>query len=106
MGDPEWLSLGDPLESDGDGLLGHAGLEEVRLLTIAGDRPRQRLGPRAAFGVEFAEVGNRLLDDLAPHAHRADQTPVPVDLAILPQRRVAQVHYSAYRACRSTKSTN
>lgn len=44
--------------------------------------------------------------DLAPHAHGADETPVRVDLAVLPARRVAQVHRAAYPPHRAAKSTN
>jgi hypothetical protein len=76
--------------------------EEIGLLALAHDRARQRLGPRVTRRVEFAEVRHRLLDDLAPHADRTDQTPVGVGFAVLHPRRVAQVHLP--RICRSRTS--
>src|SRR5206468_12244886 len=64
-----------------------------------------RLGASAPLGVEFSEVGDRLLHDLPADADGADQLPVPVDLPVFPARRVTQVHYPVYRARRPTKST-
>jgi len=58
----------NPLEANWNGLVGVARLEEVRLLALTGDGPGQRLGPRPALGVKFAEVRDCLLDNLAPHA--------------------------------------
>ncbi len=72
-------------------LLSVAGREQVRLLAIAGDGARQRAGSRAAVGIEFAQVGDGLLDDLTSGADRSDGTRVGVDLAVLPARRITQV---------------
>jgi len=48
------------------------------LLAIVGNRLREPLDPRAPVGVELAQVRDCLLDDLAPHADRANETPVPM----------------------------
>src|SRR5213593_5037211 len=94
----------DPLEPNGNELVRLIADEQVGLFSIAGDRARQRAGPRAALNVEFPEMGNRLLDDLATDAHGADELPVPMGLAVLPPRRVTEVHHLAYRAWRRQKS--
>jgi len=65
-------------------------------------RASPRLG--APLGVELAELGHRLLHDLAADAHRADQAPVGVGFAVLHARRVAQVHCPAYPTRRRAKS--
>ena len=83
----------DPIEPNSYGLGGwRRGREEIALLTPAGDRARQDPGPRAALGIELAEVRHGLLDHLPPDAHRAHETPVGVRLPVLHARRVAQVH--------------
>ena len=43
----------------------------------------------------MTEMGDGLLDDFAADADGADELPVPVDLPVLPPRRVTQVHYPA-----------
>src|SRR5439155_8257940 len=96
----------DALESDRDRLISVVRDEQVRLFAIAGDRARQGLGARPTVSVEFPEVGDGLLNDFAANADRADELPVPVDLPVLPARRVTQVHCLAYRAWAPTKSTN
>ena len=88
----------DVLEPDRDRFVGIIGDEQVGLFALAGNRAGQGLGACAALGIEFPEMGDRLLDDLATDADRADELPVPVDLPVLPARRVTQVHYPAYRA--------
>src|SRR5213593_3122099 len=80
------------------------GEEQVGLVPIAGDRPRQRARPRAALRVEFTEMGDGLLDDFAADADGTDELPIAMDLAVLPPRRVTKVHHSAYRASRPRKS--
>ena len=72
--------------------VGLVGYEQIGLVPVARDRPCQRLRAGPALGVEFPEVGDRLLDDPTADPHRPDQPPVPVDLAVLPPRRVTQVH--------------
>jgi len=94
------------LEPDRDRFVGIIGDEQVGLFALAGNRAGQGLGARAALGIEFPEVGDGLLDDLATDPDGADELPVPVDLAVLPARRVTQVYCPAYRAWRPTKSTN
>ena len=95
----------DALEPNRNRLVGVVRDEQIRLRAVAGDRPGQRLGASAPLGVEFSEVGDRLLHDLPADADGADQLPVPVDLPVFPARRVTQVHYPVYRARRPTKST-
>ncbi len=83
----------EPVEANGNRAVAVlARPEEGELFPPAGDRAGQGLRPRAALRIEFAQVRHRLLHDLAPDAHRADQPPVRVDLAILPARGVAQIH--------------
>ncbi len=61
---------------------------------------------RAALRVELSEMGDGLLDDLAADADAPDELPVPVDLPVLPARRVTEVHCLAYRASPVPKSIN
>jgi hypothetical protein len=96
----------NPVQVNGDRLVGLPIVEQIGLHAVGGDGPRQSRGTGAALGIELAQLGDGLLDNLAADAHGTDQTPVPVDLAVLPARRVAQVHCSAYRACATAKSTN
>ncbi len=92
-------------EVDGDRVVGFARLEQVGLRPIAGDRTRQRLRAGATMHVQLAEVRNGLLDHRAPDPHGADELPVGVNLAVLPSRRVAQIHHSAYRTGATAKSS-
>jgi len=64
------------------------------------------IGAGATLGVEFPELSDGLLDDLAADTNGANEPPVLVDLAVFPPRRVTQVHYSAYPSRRRSKSTN
>jgi hypothetical protein len=65
-----WRAL--RLEADGDRRVGLRGVEQIGLGVVAHDGAGQRPGPGAACGVQFAQVGDRLLHDLAPHADRAE----------------------------------
>src|SRR3989442_459117 len=51
-------------------------------------------------------MGDGLLNDFATDTDGPDELPIPVDLPVLPARRVTQVHCLAYRAWRPTKSMN
>ncbi len=42
--------------------------------------------------IKLAKLRHRLLNDAPPDAHAPHQTPIAVDLAVLPASRVAQVH--------------
>ena len=84
--------------------LGLGGREQVGLLAVAGDGAGQRAGLGAPSGVQLPELRDGVLHDLAAHAHRADQPPVAVDLAVLPPRRMAQVHCPVYALGRARKS--
>jgi hypothetical protein len=66
--------------------------EQARLLRLPdqlpGKRPRLQPAPR----VELTKLSHRLLDDPAASPHAAHKTPIAMDFAVLPPRRVAQVH--------------
>ena len=53
------------LEPNRDGLIGVVRHEQVRLFAVAGDGAGQGLRARAGLGIEFSEVGDRLLNNLA-----------------------------------------
>jgi Domain of unknown function (DUF4440) len=80
-------------------------LSDLRIIVL-GDRVAQIYVPITftigAAGQETQKtrflMNQVLLKDPAADAHRPDQPPVPVDLAVLPARRVPQVHCLAYRA--------
>ena len=67
-------------------------LEQLALIAPAGDLSRERLRVGAAFRVQFAELRHGLLHDLAVAANRTNQAPVDVLLAILPNRRMSEIH--------------
>jgi len=54
--------------------------------------PGQRSRLKPAMLVEFAKMCDGLLDDAAANAHAAHQTPIAMNLPVLTQRRVAQIH--------------
>ena len=83
----------DLIESNGYALrLGRGFLEQFSLITTApGDLLRQQPRPRTPLAVELSELRDGLLHDLAPAAHRTNQTPVRMRLAVLPPHRVPQV---------------
>ena len=66
--------------------------EQLALIASARDLPRQRLRLGAALGIELAKLGHGLLDDLAVAANRTNEAPVDVLLAVLPNRRVSEIH--------------
>ena len=53
-------------------------------------RKRARLNPTVL--VDLAEMRHRLLNDTAPNANAAHQPPIAVNLPILAQYRVPQIH--------------
>ena len=67
-------------------------VEQWRLLGCADQRPRNSPRLEAALLVQFAKMGNRLLNHAPPDAHAAHQRPVTMDLAVLLACRVAQIH--------------
>jgi len=82
-------------------------VEQVPLRTdcvIAGDAARQGLGSGATFGIELAQLRDRLLHHLAAMAHRAHQLPVDVGLAVFASRAVAQVHVRRFSATHRASS--
>src|SRR5437870_44152 len=95
----------DALELDRNCLIGRRRGEEVGLLSVPRNRACQRLRAGAPGRVQFTEMRDGLLNDLAADAHRADKAPVAVDLAVLPPRRVTEVHHPAYPSQWRTKST-
>jgi hypothetical protein len=52
---------------------------------MAGQRPRLQPAP-------LAKLRHRLRNDTTANAHAAHKTPIAMDFAVLPPRRVAQVH--------------
>src|SRR5262249_30381543 len=54
--------------------------------------PCERAGFDATMLVKLAEMRHRLLNDAPPNANAAHQAPIAVNLPILPQRRVPQIH--------------
>src|SRR6516164_3597163 len=48
--------------------------------------------PKPSPRVKLAKLRDRLLNDAATDPHAAHKTPVAMDFAVLPSRRVAQVH--------------
>src|SRR2546427_624688 len=95
----------DALELDRNCLIGRRRGEEVGLLSVPRNRACQRLRAGAPGRVQFTEMRDGLLNDIAADAHRADKAPVAVDLAVLPPRRVTEVHHPAYPSQWRTKST-
>src|SRR6516165_1029922 len=53
-------------------------------------RKRPRLNPTVL--VDLAEMRHRLLNDTAPNANAAHQPPIAVNLPVLAQCRVPQIH--------------
>jgi hypothetical protein len=76
---------------------GH-GLDRGRLVKQAGlafdadDGLGQGAGADPSGGVEFAELGDRLLPDLGADADGADQSPPGVRLAVLGDGGVTEIH--------------
>src|SRR5262249_44064766 len=62
------------------------------LLCTPSNVSRESRGASMTFAVELAEMRYDLLLYLAPATHGADQTPVRMGLAVLSDRRVAEVH--------------
>ena len=67
-------------------------VEQARLLGRADQMARQRPRLKPSPRVKLAKLRDRLLNDAATDPHAAHKTPVAVDFAVLPSRRVAQVH--------------
>jgi hypothetical protein len=67
-----------------------------QLLLFRGADQTACQGPRldATALIELAEMRNSLLNDTTTDTHAAHEAPVAVNLAVLPYRRVAQVHAS------------
>ena len=69
-----------------------AAVEQRRLLGCPDQPARKRASLNASMLIELAKLRYRLLNDAPPDAHAPHQPPVAVDLPVLPDRRVAQVH--------------
>ena len=82
----------DPLQAHRHGELRAAIVEQLRLLGGANQAARECPGLELAVLVELAQLRYRLLNHPPPDAHAAHQAPVPVNLAVLLARSVAQVH--------------
>jgi hypothetical protein len=67
-------------------------VEQAGLFGLADQMPRQRPRLQSSPRIELAKLRHRLLDHPATDPHAAHKTPVAMDLAVLPPRRVAQVH--------------
>ena len=81
-----------PLHAHRDRQMLLAVVEQARLLRLADQMPCQRPRLQPAAFIKLAKLGHRLLDDATIQSHAAHKTPVAMDLAVLPSRRVAQVH--------------
>ena len=69
-----------------------AAVEQRQLLGCPDQPARKRASLNASMLIELAKLRYRLLNDAPPDAHAPHQPPVAVDLPVLPDRRVAQVH--------------
>jgi len=67
-------------------------VEQAGLLGFADQMARQRPRLKPSPRVELTKLRHCLLDDAAADPHAAHKTPVAMDFAVLPSRRVAQVH--------------
>jgi hypothetical protein len=67
-------------------------VEQAGLLRLTDQMTRQRPSLKPAPLVELAKLRHRLLDDATANPHAAHEAPVTMDFAVLPYRRVAQVH--------------
>jgi hypothetical protein len=67
-------------------------IKKLRTLRGADQMPRQRPRFDAARFIEFAKMRHRLLNDPPSDPHAAHQPPIAANLAVLSQRRVAQIH--------------
>jgi hypothetical protein len=67
-------------------------VEQPGQLGFTDQMARQRPRPKPTPRVELAKLRHRLLDDAATDPNAAHKTPVAMDFAVLPSRRVAQVH--------------
>ena len=67
-------------------------IEQRRLLGRADQMARQRPRLEAALLIQFAKMGNRLLNDTSADANAAHQAPIAMDLAVLPACRMTQIH--------------
>ena len=66
--------------------------KKLRSFRSANQMMRKRTGLNVTARVKLAEVCNCLLDDTPAHPHAAHQPPITVNLPVLLQRRVAQIH--------------
>ena len=69
-------------------------VEQLLLFRAADQTACQRPRLDATVFIELAEMRNSLLNDTTTHTHAAHKAPVAVNLAVLPYRRVTQVHAS------------
>src|SRR5258705_11240382 len=69
-----------------------AAVEQRRLLGCPDQPARKRASLNAFMLIELAKLRYRLLNDAPPDANDPHQPHVAVDLPVLPDRRVAQVH--------------
>ena len=67
-------------------------IEQLRLFRSADQMPRERAGFNATVLVKLAKMRHRLLNDAPPEANTAHQAPIAVNLPVLPQCRVPQIH--------------
>jgi hypothetical protein len=67
-------------------------VKKLGLFGTADQMPRQRPRFDTTALVEFAEMRYRLLNDATTNTHAAHQSPVTLNLAVLANRGVAQIH--------------
>lgn len=67
-------------------------LEQATLTINTGKRLREISRSDTSFGVEFPELSDCLLPNLAAHPNRTHQPPILVNLAVFANRCVTQVH--------------
>ena len=67
-------------------------VEQRRLLGGTDQPARKRARLNASMLIKLAKLRYRLLNDAPTDAHAAHQPPIAVNLPVLPDRRVAQIH--------------
>lgn len=80
------------LQANGRRHMFAAVMEQRRVFRRADQPARQRARLHPSVLVEFAKMRDRLLDHPRPNTNAAHQTPIAMNLPVLPANRVAQVH--------------
>jgi hypothetical protein len=67
-------------------------VKKLRAFGSADQMPRQRPRFEATAFIKFAEMRHSLLNDATTNTHAAHQPPIAVNLPVIPNCRVAQIH--------------